>query len=176
MKKIAMSLLLGVILVLLGNSQPRGAVADTKSLIADGMAAGSLKPHLETLPDYIPYQEIPQIYTQREAHDDGCVVVESRARVSLFAYDEPGILAKSRVVSGEEHWKNFLLASSAGKEAKLRLSFYFSSEEGEEALIGEGCLVYDLSHVDGTYFLTGLEDGEIVTKEYAGLKCFEGDY
>ncbi len=176
MKKIAMSLLLGVILVLLGNSQPRGAVADTKSLIADGMAAGSLKPHLETLPDYIPYQEIPQIYTQREAHDDGCVVVESRAKASLFAYDEPGILAKSRVVSGEEHWKNFLLASSAGKEAKLRLSFYFSSEEGEEALIGEGCLVYDLSHVDGTYFLTGLEDGEIVTKEYAGLKCFEGDY
>lgn len=59
MKKIAMSLLLGVILVLFGNSQPRGAVADTKSLIADGMAAGSLKPYLETLPDYIPYQEIP---------------------------------------------------------------------------------------------------------------------
>ena len=48
MKKIAMSLLLGVILVLFGNSQPRGAVADTKSLIADGMAAGSLKPYLET--------------------------------------------------------------------------------------------------------------------------------
>lgn len=70
-----------------------------------------------------------------------------------------------------------MTAVEEGESAKLRLVFYSVSGTGEAGeLQEEEHRVFDLFYEDDKYLLYYEEDGKAVRKEYAALKCFQGDY
>ncbi len=130
------------------------------------------------LPIYIPYDELPEDYSEEAAQLDGCVVIESESVFGQsFQYVEE-ILKKSTPISGDGLWNNFLESVENGETVKIRIVYYFVPPvlEGEALWEEEKSRVFDLSYDDGAYFLHYEKDGKEITEKYAMLKCFEGDY
>lgn len=130
------------------------------------------------LPIYIPYDEIPEDYSQETAKADGCVVVESESACGHSFQYAKNIIREGTPISGGEIWNNFLEAVENGETVKIRVVYFFVPPvvEGKALWEHKTVRIFDLSYDDGKYFLHYEKDGKEITQKYAMLKCFEGDY
>lgn len=110
--------------------------------------------------------QIPDSYSLEDAKSDHCVVFES-----------------SVITSGTSEWKHFLKATYAGRDATVRLAYYYTlgdpsqySEEYYNKVKDDYPLLFikNLKFDGEKYLIEGYEDGQYISKEYRYLVKYEG--
>lgn len=113
----------------------------------------------------IPLESLPADYSLEQAKEDGCVVYES-----------------SDITSGQEIWDKFIKAVNAGKEATVRLGFYYTLDPSKcdpeyyESAKDDYPILFirDLTFDGTSYTIRGYEDGKENVKTYKYLMKYEG--
>ncbi|MDE6747900.1 MAG: hypothetical protein K2K21_02375 [Lachnospiraceae bacterium] len=116
-------------------------------------------------PEKIPLESLPADYSLEQAKEDGCIVYES-----------------SDITSGQEIWDKFMKTVNAGKEATVRLGFYYTldpskcdpeyykSAKDDYPVLFIRDLIFD-----GTsYTIRGYDEGHENVKTYKYLMKYEG--
>lgn len=111
--------------------------------------------------------EISESYDLEQAKKDGCVVFENLD-----------------VTAGQEIWASFTELAYAGKEASVRLYFYYTLDDPSrydseyyESIKGEypKYFVLDLAYNGETYLIRHFENGNEIKEEYKYLMKYEGE-
>lgn len=120
------------------------------------------------LPGYIPYSELQGKYSLKDAKKDMCVVFED-----------------GKLTSGEESWLRFVDLTKKGKNASIRMAYYYSLEEQKkhisdelyEEIKDEYPRLYftDLIFDGDKYTTYSVEDGKEYIDKYDYLNHYTGD-
>ena len=109
---------------------------------------------------------LPEDYSLEDAKSDDCVVYED-----------------GDITFGKSFWDDFITATEKGKSTTVRLAFYYSldnpssySKEYYEAIKDDYPVIYikDLSYDGEKYKIEGIEDGQMIIKEYKYMVKYEG--
>ena len=109
---------------------------------------------------------IPDDYSLEDAKSDDCVVYED-----------------GDITYGKSFWDDFVTATEKRKSTTVRLAFYYTlgnpssySKEYYKAIKDDYPVIYikDLSYDGEKYKIEGIEDGQMITKEYKYMVKYEG--
>lgn len=114
-----------------------------------------------------PIDQLPEDYTLVDAKSDHCVVFED-----------------DDITCGQSAWDKFVLATTKGKPATVRLAYYYTlgkpsqySKEYYEDIKEDYPVLYikDLRFDVEKYMIESVEDNKLISKEYKYLVKYEGE-
>jgi len=117
-------------------------------------------------PDVLPYSQLPDDYSLKNAKADGCIVFENLD-----------------ITSGQSEWEHFVEKTTNGESSKVRLAFYYTlgdpshyAEEYYEEIKNDYPVLYimDLSYDGEKFKLYRTEDGQEHSSEYKKLVRYTG--